>query len=430
MHRQTSSEAMCSAVCRGWCEALAPGRLWSCLDLSPAGGVARNRVTLKLATGATARARGELEVLDVSGVARDVGCDDDIMQLMTDIQGLFTALMDRTNLSEEILKHVARAHGVSLRVIRYHEELPLRDIEEVLRCAPNLHLLEVHAISKNCDLWRALSRQPPFEPLRVLSLLFPALHNQPHGEAMQLLAALKVQTHMRRIHVCGNISGAPEAVDALFNAALVVRLEDLKLDRGSSFCAANVPALEQLLVGGALQSLCIDVFNADGKLTADDAARLGAALRASSTLTSLTLRGLDLWHDPAASTALLGALAGHPTLRELNISSNEAADSAAAATLGAAIGALLSADAPSLERLDVSLCGLDDSAADFLVAGMAACTHLRDIHLDQNDFSDAVVRDRLEPAMKAMPAFHRSFTPWVDPATCELIMPKLNIVFQ
>lgn len=306
------TRGQCSAVCRGWCEALAPGRLWSCLDLSPAGGVARERVTLKLARGAAARARGELAVLDVSGVARDVGCNDDITKLMTDIQGLFTSLMNRTNLSEEILKHVARAHGESLREIRYHEELPLRDIEEVLRYAPNLRLLEVHAISKNCDLWRALSRQPPFEPLRVLSLLFPALHNQPHGEAMRLLAALKVQTQMRSLHVCGNISGAPEAVDALLDAALVVRLEDLKLDRGSTFCAANVPALERLLEGGALQSLCISVFKPDGKLAADDAARLGAAARACSTITSLTLRGLDLWHDPASEHCAAGRAGWSP----------------------------------------------------------------------------------------------------------------------
>jgi hypothetical protein len=301
----------------------------------------------------------------------------------------------------------------------------------VLRCTPNLRLLEVNLRGRTCELWRALSRQPPFEPLHAVSLDLMLPSDAPRDEMLRLFDVLKVQTHMRSLHVCGNLGGTPELVEALINAALTVRLENLKISKSVGFCAAaSVPALERLLAGGALQSLCIDVFMADGKLTADDAARLGAAARACSTLISLTLSGLDLWHDPAASSALLGALAGHPTLRELSFRHNEAADSAAAATLGAAICMVLSANAPSLKRLNVSLCGLDDGAAEYLLLGMAACTHLRDINLDQNDFSKAMVRERLEPAMKAMPSFYRRNLPWVDPATCELIAPKLNIVFQ
>ena len=76
---------------------------------------------------------------------------------------------------------------------------------------------------------------------------------------------------------------------------------------------------------------------------------------------------MDLWREPAASTALLAALTGHPTLRKLNISNNEAPDGASAATLGAAIGALLSFNSPVLKNLSVKMCGLNDDAAEFLM---------------------------------------------------------------
>jgi len=69
------------------------------------------------------RARGELAVLDVSGVALAADADENILQLEMGIGALLTALMTRTNVSEEILKHVTRAHGESLREIRYHEDL-------------------------------------------------------------------------------------------------------------------------------------------------------------------------------------------------------------------------------------------------------------------------------------------------------------------
>ncbi len=74
------------------------------------------------------------------------------------------------------------------------------------------------------------------------------------------------------------------------------------------------------------------------------AVALGNALRASSTLTALSLRASNLWREPAAATALLGALAGHSRLRSLNVSGNQV-DEASRDRAGAWIAALLAANA-------------------------------------------------------------------------------------
>jgi hypothetical protein len=59
------------------------------------------------------------------------------------------------------------------------------------------------------------------------------------------------------------------------------------------------------------------------------------------------------WHEPAAATALLGALMGHPSLRSLVISMN-LPDEAGREHAGPALGALVAANARALTELVIS----------------------------------------------------------------------------
>jgi hypothetical protein len=124
------------------------------------------------------------------------------------------------------------------------------------------------------------------------------------------------------------------------------------------------------------------------------------ALRANATLTSLRAVTLDLWADAAAGAALLAAATGHPSLAELDVCCNvvPAAHQAAA---GAALGALVAANAPALRALDVSRCDLRDEALAPLVDALPRNTRLRQLSCDRNGLSAAFLRERLAPAARA-----------------------------
>jgi hypothetical protein len=156
-----------------------------------------------------------------------------------------------------------------------------------------------------------------------------------------------------------------------------------------------------LVAGGALADLEVHSWR---QWLLDDAAALvlGNALRASSTLTMVSLAGVSLWHVPAAAAVLLGALTGHASLRSLDISYNYHDDDAAGQLVaGAALGALVAANAPSLTELDITFCNLEDTGLGPLFDALPANTHLRTLKCEDNRLSDAFARDALLPAVRA-----------------------------
>ncbi len=182
------------------------------------------------------------------------------------------------------------------------------------------------------------------------------------------------------------------------DAALTLRLTSVTLQE-CNLSPDSAPALVRLVGGGALAEL--DICGADWQLLDVPAALvLGNALRASSTLTALPLWLVDLWRDTAAATALLGALTGHPRLRSLNVSSN-VIDEAGQDEAGAALGALVAANAPALTALSVSFSDLGDAGLRPLFDALPANTHLRALDCECNELSDAFVRDALLPAVRA-----------------------------
>jgi hypothetical protein len=74
------------------------------------------------------------------------------------------------------------------------------------------------------------------------------------------------------------------------------------------------------------------------------------------------------------------------------------------AAAGAALGALVAANAPALHELDVSWSELADAGLGPLVDALPRNTHLRTLNLSDGDgqgMSEAFVRDRLLPAVRA-----------------------------
>jgi hypothetical protein len=100
-----------------------------------------------------------------------------------------------------------------------------------------------------------------------------------------------------------------------------------------------------------------------------------------------------------AAAVLLGALTGHSSLRTLKFSGNRV-DATQAAAAGAALGALVAANAPALTKLDVSWSSLGDVSLRPLFEALPANTHLRELDVSHHLLSAAFVRDML-PAARA-----------------------------
>jgi hypothetical protein len=183
---------------------------------------------------------------------------------------------------------------------------------------------------------------------------------------------------------------APAAADALADAVLTRRMTSLEL-WGCDFSPAIAPALARLLGGGWLTQLLIGGAQL---LDAPATTLLSNVLRLNSTLTGLTLQSVDMWCDPAAATALLGALTGHPSLRQLTLNGNDVAAEHHAAA-GTALGALVAANAPALQVLDVSYCDLGDDGLGPLVDALASNTHLCRLECEASNISLAFARNQL-----------------------------------
>jgi hypothetical protein len=274
-------------------------------------------------------------------------------------------------------------------------------LEALLRAAPRLSVYDADVeCTELTRAHRVLRNEPPFSPLHVCTLRFqPAAGERDEAAVLALAADLASHAHLRRLWLGWAPLSTAAALDAVVDAALTRRLTSVTLDC-CSISHESVPALVRLIGGGALAEL--NIFGDSDWLLQDlpAALALGNALRTSSTLTSLAINAVLLWRVPAAVTALLGALTGHPSLRSLDISYNQF-DEDDLEEAGALIGALVAANAPALHKLDVSYGDLGDVGLGPLFDALPANTHLRKLSCEGNDHSDAFLRERLLPAVRA-----------------------------
>jgi hypothetical protein len=251
-----------------------------------------------------------------------------------------------------------------------------------------------------------LRKEGAFAPLRLrtLGVTFSA-----PTEAAVLSLAEDSAAHASLVELCliDAPLHTPAALDAVVAVALANRFSVLALGR----CRLSVepaPALARLLGGDALRSLCIRrSWNGSAPfLNAATAEVLGDALRANRTLDTLSLADIALWYDPAAALTLLGAITGHRSLRCVSLIINLIFDDAQDAA-GAALSALVAADAAALKRLNLSECGLQEAALGPLVDALPANTHLRKLLLGEVTASANFVRERLLPAVRANTSLKR-----------------------
>jgi hypothetical protein len=185
----------------------------------------------------------------------------------------------------------------------------------------------------------------------------------------------------------------------LVDAALARGLRSLEM-RQCWLSPFSLPSLARLLSSGtALAELRIS----STPMPAGAAAELAHALRANSTLRTFALEDVALWRAAAGAAALLDALAGHGSIRTLTLAFPELLDAHSDAVLaksaGAALGALIAADAPALRELNLE--GLGDAAAAPMLRELARNRHLHTLRLGGGALTCGFACNTLLPAVRA-----------------------------
>jgi hypothetical protein len=217
------------------------------------------------------------------------------------------------------------------------------------------------------------------------------------------VADAALQPALLRVGVRRADTRQPVVMDALVDAALARRLRELSLKSCTPPAAAP---LARLLAEGSLTALGIDGASEEryGPLfDAAGAALVADALRENTTLTKLVLDHAGLCHDVGVAGTLLGALVGHPSLRELGTTGEDTTlGPHNASTVGAALAALIAADAPALQVLDCSMNStFRDAGLAPIVAALPLNRHLHKLDFHSNGMSEAFAREQLLPAVRA-----------------------------
>jgi hypothetical protein len=379
----------CAEVCRGWRSVLSERSLWTRLDLSAESGVRlREREGVDDALGtldgllrcAAARAGGELQSLDV---------EHDMVSAAARL--------------EAVAANGGALCKLRVRVRLHGQWLELNEVEALLRAAPQMRVFRAGGVyCEDVDAARRVLRnEAPFGPLRV-QVLSAFVEGTDEAAVVSLAAAVAAHASLTAFLLSHAPLDTHAALDAVVDAALARRLEVVMLF-SCRLSPASAPALERLLSSDALTTL--HVYHVAPLLLDAPAARvLGAALRANSTLTSLTLQQIGVFDDAAVAAELLGALTGHASLRVLSLRNNRAVHDAHQAAVGAALGALVAANAPSLTELDVSWCELGDDGLRPLFEALPRNSHLRTLgcnRANRDSITGAFAADVLLPAVRA-----------------------------
>ena len=364
------ARARAATVCRTWRDSLADARLWTRLDLSDESGVTC-RVDDAAVRAAAARARGALQMLDARRAANPIG-------------------------TAAVLQ-VVQANAATLRELRMGS-YNVDDLTPLLLAAPELRVLSADV---SCPMEQApalLQNEPPYGPLRLRELRVTPHEHDNHGQhdavVRALAAALPAHAALCSLVIFFTQTNSDAACGALVDGVLAARLPSLMF-HSCATSSATVSALARLLDGGTLKELrlerCPTLLHGVPSVKA-----LAAALRASTSLTTLDLTGLCLWMGALPGLVLLGALNGHLSLRRLLLRNDTAYfGSPPVAAAGDALGALVAANARALTELDVSGCWLGDEVLGSLCDALPHNTHLRILDVSCNAFSADFAAERL-----------------------------------
>jgi hypothetical protein len=97
----------------------------------------------------------------------------------------------------------------------------------------------------------------------------------------------------------------------------------------------------------------------------------------------------------------MGALVGHRSLRELQITGEGHTTVEAVRVFSAALAALIAADAPALHVLRCGDYSLGDAGLATIVEALPLNRHLRTLDVSNSGMTEACARERLLPAVRA-----------------------------
>jgi hypothetical protein len=374
-----------SYVYRAWRDTLAEPSLWTRLSMSGMH-VERRRFFDRMLRSLARRERDQICQLDLS----------------------------QEDFKESVPLPLLTANAGSLRELHLHSIHPnwsdttKATFGVVVKAAPLLQVLKVENV--RCllkDALKMLRAEPPYAPLqmsRSLEVYFQDERGEldcgmnRFGRFAPFAAALAdatLQPALSRLCVFAADVSPPAVMGALVDAVRVRQLRELALEYGMPPAAAQ---LVRLLAEGSLAVLEINqpyrqVFAAAG------AALVADALRSNTTLTALHLRGVHLCVDMDAAELVLGALVGHLSLRELWIIYEDTTDEDCI-VFGAALAALIAADAPALQVLVCKRNELGDDGLAPIVGALALNRHLHTLDVGDNGMSEDFARERLLPAVR------------------------------
>jgi hypothetical protein len=379
----------CEAVSRGWRATMSDASIWTRLALSVddmAPSAFRARFDDAQLARIAARAQGRLEALDIS---------------------------EFLPISDAALRAVVAANAATLRELRVcrgcvwpvRHTLASDTAEALLQSAPALRELRADVACNSVALaLRMLRNAPPFGPLRIeaLDVKFDAA-SRTLDATRELAAAAATHASLRSMCLVDAPLGTPAALHAVADVVLAhdtLRRLDFKRCNLGPLCA---PALARIVGSGSpLRTLCVE--QTEALLDAHAAEALGGALRANHTLRALVFSDAAIWARPLAAAALVNALVDHPSLQTITfLMSWACADNA---VVGAALGALIAANAPALLDLNLMGSGLNDAGLGPLIDALASNTHLCTLDVSFNELSEALVRDRLLSALRANQDVH------------------------
>lgn len=123
-----------------------------------------------------------------------------------------------------------------------------------------------------------------------------------------------------------------------------------------------------------------------------------AALRFNTVMVCLTLNHTGLWNHPFAGRAVVDALAGHPSIRYLNLCGNVVA-SGERIFVGACLARLITANALSFKKLDRSGCELHDDGKRPIFNALSGNLFLRRLCCDENSITFPFAREVVMPSI-------------------------------
>jgi hypothetical protein len=402
----------CSEVCRGWRDALADSRLWTTLNLRSSASSSLRGTADAVLRAAAARAGGALSSLDVS-----------VCSGIT-----FHALLAVVRANERALRHLCVCWGDDFREPYAHGTLDVAALTALLHAAPRLDVLEAdaHCSRRYAEAQALLRREGVFRPLHVRTLEVSQGCARPRvaeAEVLSVAAGVVAHASVTALKLRSAPLDGPVALDAVVDAAVACGVAAVTL----CYCAlspSSVPALSRLFNSRALTRLCI-YGNGQPLLDAHAAETFGDALRDSS-ITSLTLNNTCFWSSRGVPATLLGALVGHGSLQKLALViecgfHTQLPGDERQREAGAALSALVAANASALHELDVADARLTQEALGPMLDALPHNTHLRVLRCDWRNNSpssphmwDAFVRQRLLPAVRANRSLHTMHTHYLN----------------